>query len=49
MAKTMQNNKTLQVKRVSNSEAKKMYKTKSWKYIGKYVGKRITENDGDDK
>jgi hypothetical protein len=45
MAKTMLNNKTNEVKRVSNSEAKKMFQSKQWKYIGKYEGKRIIENN----
>jgi hypothetical protein len=44
MAKTMLNNKTNEVKRVSNSEAKKMFKSGNWKYIPKYEGKRLIEN-----
>lgn len=43
MAKTMQNKKTDEIKRVSNSEAKQLHKS-GWKYIGKYQGKRIIEN-----
>jgi hypothetical protein len=45
MAKTMQNVKTGEVKRVSNQEAKQMFQLKQWKYIGKYQGKRIIENN----
>jgi hypothetical protein len=45
MAKTMQNIKTEEVKRVSNSKAKEMFESGNWKYIGKYQGKRIIENN----
>jgi len=49
MAKTMQNNKTNEVKRVSNLEAKQLHKSGNWKYIGKYQGKRIIENGKESK
>ncbi|GAG32516.1 unnamed protein product [marine sediment metagenome] len=45
MAKTMQNIKSNEVKRVSNPEAKQMHQSGNWKYIGKYQGKRIVENN----
>lgn len=49
MAKTMLNKKTNEVKRVSNSEAKKMFNSGNWKYIPKYEGKRIIENGKENK
>jgi lysozyme family protein len=49
MAKTMQNVKTKEVKRVTNSEAKQLYQSNNWKYIGKYQGKRIIENGEESK
>jgi len=45
MAKTMQNTKTKEVKRVTNQEAKKMYQSKQWQYIGKYQGRRINQSN----
>lgn len=45
MAKTMQNLKTKEVKRVSNSEAKEMQNSGNWRYIGKYQGRRIVESN----
>lgn len=45
----MLNKNTNEVKRVSNSEAKRMFNTGNWKYIPKYEGKRIIENGKESK
>jgi hypothetical protein len=49
MAKTMLNEKTNEVKRVSNSEAKQLHESGNWKYIPKYEGKRLIENGKESK
>jgi hypothetical protein len=41
----MQNIKTKEVKRVSNSEAEEMKASGNWRYIGKYLGQRIVEKN----
>jgi hypothetical protein len=45
MAKCMMHVRSLEVKRVSNQEAKRMYKSNDWKYISKNDYDRKLDNN----